>query len=167
MISSIKGLFLAVFSFAILFSANAAFARDVEVHVHNPCRSKGQQCFQLDIYLDGALAKSCVTSPGNPAAGSKSFPGSNTPEYVRARFTSINGPGYHSHRGDAMPYAMHINSSGYAVHGSSLTVNGKKASHGCMRVKNECAKALNGWMKEARNSGGLMEITVEDTKARY
>jgi hypothetical protein len=165
---SLKALLATMFSFGVLFSLNAsAGVTNVNVHVHNPCRSAGKQCFQLDIYLDGNLAKTCVTSPGDPNAGTKSFRGTNTPEFNPGRFTSINGAGYVSHRGDPMPYAMHIDGTGFAVHGSALRVDGTKASHGCMRLKTPCAKELNHWMRESRDAGGSRQIIVEDTKARY
>ncbi len=154
-----------IFASTLMF-AQGASALDVEVSVHNPCASSNTQCFQMDVYLNGALTESWVTSPGNPN-NNAGFKGSNTPEYTAAKFTRINGRGYISGRGDPMPYALHINGSGYAVHGSSLAVNGAKASHGCLRLKTPNAKKLNEWVREAKKSGGLMQITVRDTQRSY
>lgn len=120
----------------------------------------------MDVYLKGALEASWVTSPGNPN-NNAGFKGSNTPEYTNANFTSTKKGGYISSRGDPMPYAMHINGTGYAVHGSSLAVDGAKRSHGCLRIKTPNAKILKGWVKEAKRTGGLTTITVRDTKRSY
>lgn len=151
-----------------VFTFNAHAEKfDVEVSVHNPCRPQNKQCFILDVYLNGTLSASWTTSPGDPN-NNEGFKGSDTPEYVRATFTSANAAGYKSHvRNDPMPYAMHINSTGYAVHGSSLAVDGAKRSHGCLRLKTPNAKQLNEWVKKAMNSGGLRSITVRDTKVKY
>lgn len=156
-----------VFMFAGIVSfmgyAQSAKALDVEAHVHNPCKAQGKQCFVMDVYLDGKATARFVTSPGLPSGGS--FPGVNTPLFNGARFTSTNGPGYRSaKRRDAMPYAMHINGTGFAAHGGPYTVNGKKASHGCLRLKDANAKQLNAWVREAKATGGLHTITVQDTK---
>lgn len=158
-----KALFIVISMFA--FNAHAE-KFDVEVSVHNPCRSQDKQCFILDVYLNGDLAASWATSPGNPN-NNAGFNGSNTPEYTRANFTSANDAGYESHRDDPMPYAMHINGSGYAVHGSGLAVDGTKQSHGCLRLKTPNAKQLNEWVKQAMNTGGLRTITVRDTTVKY
>jgi hypothetical protein len=158
-----KALFLLMSVFA--FNAHAE-KLDVEVSVHNPCRPQNKQCFLLDVYLNGVLSASWTTSPGNPA-NNKGFKGTNTPEYTSANFTSANEADYESHREDPMPYAMHINNTGYAVHGSSLAVDGTKKSHGCVRLKTPNAKQLNEWVKQAMKSGGLRTITVRDTKVEY
>ncbi|MCC6138260.1 MAG: L,D-transpeptidase [Bdellovibrionaceae bacterium] len=148
-----------------MFFAQSASALDVEVSVHNPC-APSKQCFQMDVYLDGSLTETWVTSPGNPNNNS-GFKGSNTPEYTAANFTSTKKAGYVSSRGDSMPYAMHINGTGYAVHGSSLAVDGKKRSHGCLRIKTPNAKKLNAWVREAKSTGGLTTVTVRDTTLSY
>ncbi len=156
-----------LFAAISLIAVNAHAGKlDVEVSVHNPCRSQNKQCFVLDVYLNGALSASWATSPGNPN-NNAGFKGSNTPEYTSATFTSANAANYESHRSDPMPYAMHINGSGYAVHGSSLKVDGTKQSHGCLRLKTPNAKQLNEWVKQAMKTGGLRTITVRDTKASY
>lgn len=66
-----------------------------------------------------------------------------------------------------MPYAMHIQNTGFAIHGSLDTVNGKKASHGCLRLKVKDAAQLNAWVREARETSGYAVITVMDTEKKY
>lgn len=161
-----KSVLSLIITYAIIGFSQAAQALDVEVHVHNPCRKDGKQCFQMDVWLDAKLSATWITSPGKPSGGS--FPGENTPEFNVGIFTSAHDKGYHSfQRGDAMPYAMHINKTGFAVHGSYDTVNGSKASHGCLRIKPENAAKLNAWVREANKTGGLKTNFVQDTTINY
>jgi len=155
---------LATIDFA---SAKGCQAGDVELFVHNPCKGNGKECFVLEFFLNGRSMRTYEVSPGNRSKGSKSFPAANTPVMTEMPLTSAMNRGYKSNkRRDPMPYAMHINGTGFAVHGSWDTVNGWRQSHGCVRMHVEEAKELNCYVKAARAAGKTAVITTRDTLGR-
>lgn len=176
MIQKIVYLILTVFSVNSMAEESGFTQKtDVDVQVSNPCRASGGQCFKMNVYFvqtnaDGSqkrdLKTTWSTSPGNPTIKGE-FPGENTPEFTNASFTSIHDKNYTSaKRKDPMPYAMHINNTGFAIHGGYL-VTGKKLSHGCLRLQTSNAKQLNDWVKKSRASGGVQKVTVRDTTVDY
>lgn len=148
----------------------------VEVHVYNMhldggnCVDKYNECYRADIFLNGQQVARWAASPGRPHYGTK-FVGVFTPIFEGRSFHPNHLHQYYTNRfGDSMPWAAFIKTSdgaksGIATHCGNVT--GRRESHGCIRLdctRQNNAKLLNLWIREAFANGGTAKIWTEHTR---
>ena len=114
---------------------------------------------RLYLYVNGNLQGTWAVSTG--------IPGRSTPDFdthpdgrIYTAYTSTKFPGGDYHGLGNMPYAVFI-SGGFAIHGTPFIGRlGERASHGCVRVHPDNARAFNQLVRAngVRNTW----ITVED-----
>jgi len=117
------------------------------------------ECFRMYVYVDGVLSATWITSPGKPHFNEKNYKeeGEYTPIWTNAKITRVEDETYQSRsyplnddgtRGGAkMPWAIFFKRGGIAIHGSFGAVDGKRRSHGCLRLSPEHAEILNRWVR--------------------
>lgn len=131
-------------------------------------------CFRAYVYINGdensgTLVAVFVVSPG--VVGRSTPTGSFT--VSRGTYWEKGGGGrfgkfdifrsYHSksYNNASMPEAMFFDHRGHALHGSYDKVDGRKHSHGCVRMFPNEARQLQDWVREA---GGNLSVIVRHTR---
>jgi hypothetical protein len=162
---------------------------EVHVQVYNAglteekcANSWTRVCFRSDIYLNDILVARCAANVGRP---SNSLAGDSI-YYEKIRYFSlqtplltnrsfhpegIRGEKYSGQRQGPMPYSMFISASNGQMTGISVyakphlgRVKGVRSTTGGIRLNLQCAKNLNGWIRQAFKNNGTATITTIDTK---
>lgn len=94
--------------------------------------------FRMSIYVNGSKQYTWLTSPGKSGSKTPLFQGKSA--YNRTKLHIVSSR--KSYAGAKMPYAVWIK-GGYASHGTNaISQLGRRASHGCLRLRTENAKIL-------------------------
>lgn len=126
------------------------------------------ECFRLDVEINGIHVATWIASPGKPHPGTD-FKGNFTPQYLSGVPYSRKkreGANYVNKHGDRMPWAAFWERNDgltpvIATHAGF--VDGKRRSHGCVRLHSNRAKRLYIWVGAAMNNGGTTRAYTKHT----
>lgn len=127
------------------------------------------QCYRLNVEINGKLVARWIASPGKPHPGTD-FIGNYTPEYLSGVPYSRQkrrGANYVSGNGDLMPWAAfwERNDRGTPVIATHAGfVDGKRRSHGCVRLSRPRAERIYKWVGAAMRNGGTTRAYTKHTR---
>lgn len=141
--------------------------KKVDIYISNYGGPGNASKFRMVVAVNGLTKGNFLVSPGlaDPRAGYMNTPsGVFHPTQLKEIHYSSQSNTSWFYDGDPMPFTIFFK-GGFAIHGSYGLINGKKASHGCVRLNIEQAQRLYGWVQESIKNSGRQSVTIyiEDT----
>jgi hypothetical protein len=151
-------------------AAQAEVVRKLDIRISNHGGQGPQENFRALVYINGVFSRNYIVTPGTGRAGrgySETPEGIFHPKKLKVMHNSSQSDSSLFWDGDPMPHTIFFK-DGFALHGSYGTVDGRRGSHGCIRLLPDDARELFAFAQEAVSSGGLKAVTIhiQGTKSR-